>query len=45
MCLGVLTSDNALSTPVTPPASPSRLLKEGDNQWLNSEVSYNYKIN
>lgn len=32
---GIL-SDNADSP--TPPTSPSRILKENDNQWLNSEV-------
>ena len=31
--LGLLSSDG------TPPTSPSRILKENDNQWLNSEVA------
>lgn len=27
---------------VTPPTSPSRLLKEGEGQWLSSEVKLFY---
>lgn len=28
-----------MSTGNTPPTSPSRILKENENQWLNSEVA------
>lgn len=33
-----LLSDN-IHTGATPPSSPSRILKENENQWLNSEVA------
>lgn len=35
-CLGLLLSDNISNSE---PPSPSRILKENDNQWLNSEVA------
>uniref|UniRef100_A0A1B6CF80 SANT domain-containing protein n=1 Tax=Clastoptera arizonana TaxID=38151 RepID=A0A1B6CF80_9HEMI len=36
--VGVLKTDSTLPVQVTPPVSPSRLLKEEDSQWFNSEV-------
>lgn len=35
-CLGLLPNGVPSSTP---PSSPSRILKENDDQWLNSEVA------
>lgn len=37
MIAGLL-SDN-IHSGATPPSSPSRILKENENQWLNSEVA------
>jgi hypothetical protein len=37
--VGLLRSEGELQNPVTPPSSPSQILKETDNQWLNSEVA------
>lgn len=38
LCILGLLSQN-MSTGNTPPTSPSRILKENENQWLNSEVA------
>jgi hypothetical protein len=38
-CLSGLLPSEELQNSVTPPSSPSQILKETDNQWLNSEVS------
>jgi hypothetical protein len=35
---GLLPNEEGLQTAVTPPSSPLQILKEADNQWLNSEV-------
>ncbi|XP_068082936.1 protein cramped [Anabrus simplex] len=37
--VGLLASDGIIQHQNTPPSSPSRILKENDNQWLNSEVA------
>ncbi|KAJ9598246.1 hypothetical protein L9F63_011067, partial [Diploptera punctata] len=36
---GLLPTEGTLQNSGTPPTSPSRILKEADNQWLNSEVA------
>ncbi|KDR16417.1 hypothetical protein L798_09323 [Zootermopsis nevadensis] len=37
--VGLLPSEEGFQNSVTPPSSPLRILKEADNQWLNSEVA------
>ncbi|PSN31812.1 hypothetical protein C0J52_16418 [Blattella germanica] len=37
--VGLLSTEGTLQSTETPPTSPSRILKEADNQWLNSEVA------
>lgn len=37
---GLLPSEEGFQNSVTPPSSPLRILKEADNQWLNSEVIF-----
>jgi hypothetical protein len=37
---GLLPSEEGLQNSETPPSSPLRILKEADNQWLNSEVIF-----
>lgn len=41
---GLLRSEGELQNSVTPPSSPSQILKETDNQWLNSEVCLLFSV-
>lgn len=37
--VGITSFPALTTTPPSPPSSPSRLLQQSDNQWLNSEVN------